>query len=683
MKNNRMEIKLGVMVIFLLLGNFIPLEIDLKTRNTPFLTGFILVDKGQENVLNYNQAARRIRVDAVKYGLTNYTPNISPEQMAEFKKDYPLDPDSGEWKRAQEIWSTKGVEGDGIKDTHWLTLPADEAQGQLQKIIDFAQKHKGEYSDIVVIGMGGSSRPGDVVRGVLGPKEGFARVHVMENLDEEDVNGILSKINIAKTLFISISKSGGTAETMALTKIAYDEITKAGIDPAKHFIAITTTSKKESKLIKFLTENNVPSENIFEHPDLVGGRYTIFSVIGMLPAALAGHDAGQILSYARKAMHSEAKYVLGKFMSDMEKDGRLYGRLILPEELKSIGPWIEQLVAESQGKVDLSGKNRGILPILERDFDSSIYTKETFAIRFKIGKSDKNDAFVKQVIDKGVPVWEFSVENKEEALGVLYALEFATGMSGLMMDINPFGQPQVEIAKKNTDAVKAEILKVVKAGKTGKTTQQAYNEKLAEFRQRDINAGYKVDIASGVSLYFGDFMRLEGKNFEKFLRDEGIKDLKSVRPAKLYALIIQYSRLQQGKTYGAMLPYAAESQSRSATWKTSRGVLRQVGMQDLLGIGPLYEHSYRQYFMAGPDKGFFTFIVPTAVGSLKIPGEEIPDFTTGMQNALQALGTQKALTDVGRLSVRIEIEEAVDPAISALKKFFEEAAIDAGIIPDS
>ncbi|MFN7170922.1 MAG: hypothetical protein ACK4NT_06790, partial [Candidatus Omnitrophota bacterium] len=191
------------------------------------------------------------------------------------------------------------------------------------------------------------------------------------------------------------------------------------------------------------------------------------------------------------------------------------------------------------------------------------------------------------------------------------------------------------------------------------------------------DGGYRIEIAEGIWFYFGDFMRLEGENFKGFLKDNGIEDFKSLSAAKLYAWILRYSFSQRGKTYGAILPYAAEIPSRSEVWRTSRGILRQIGMQDLLGIGPLYEHSYRQYFMAGPDKGFFIFIVPTAPGNLKIPGEEIPDFTTGMQSALQALGTQKALTDAGRLSVRIEVDGKFDDKIEALKRFFAkvEAAL--------
>ncbi|HDM08865.1 MAG TPA: hypothetical protein ENF97_01925, partial [Candidatus Omnitrophica bacterium] len=146
------------------------------------------------------------------------------------KERFPVDPEKGVWPALP------------TQDTHWLTLTLD-CQGMLGKIKKFAEAHKGEYEHIVVIGMGGSSRPADVIKRVLGTQVGGAQIHVMENLDEADIQEIRDSIDPAKTLFISISKSGGTAETMALTRIAYDWITSEELDPSKHFIAITTTSK--------------------------------------------------------------------------------------------------------------------------------------------------------------------------------------------------------------------------------------------------------------------------------------------------------------------------------------------------------------------------------------------------------------------------------------------------------
>ncbi|MDP8216748.1 MAG: hypothetical protein P9L98_05475, partial [Candidatus Kaelpia imicola] len=279
--------------------------------------------------------------------------------MQTIKEKFPISPDLGLWVN------------NPTRDINWLTLPIDECQGLLSKIIEFKDKHKGQYKHIIVVGMGGSSRPADLIRGVLGTQDGYVQIHVMENLDDDAISEIKESIELKESLFISISKSGNTTETMALTRIAYSWIKKENLDPQKHFIAITTLSK-ESALTKFLKDNNVSEENIFQHPENVGGRFTFFSVIGMLPAALAGYDVGKILESAKQTLESDEKYNLGLFLVKMEEENRPYMRVVLPIELKTMGAWIEQLIAESLGKVDKDGKNRGIIPILERDYDSSV-----------------------------------------------------------------------------------------------------------------------------------------------------------------------------------------------------------------------------------------------------------------------------------------------------------------------
>ena len=580
---------------------------------------------------------------------TNY--RLEDIDLKEMEERFPTDPTRG-------IWATVPTE-----DTHWLTLSLD-CQGMLGKIKEFAQAHQGEYEHIVVIGMGGSSRPADVVKKVLGTQVGGAQIHVMENLDEADIQEIRDSIEPAKTLFISISKSGGTAETMALTRIAYDWITSEGLDPSKHFIAITTTSK-DSPLMRFLKENNVPKEDIFEHPDKVGGRYTLFSVIGMLPAALAGHDIDRILEYARAAMRSDLKYQLGQFLAQMESEGRIYMRVILPEELEGLGPWIEQLLAESLGKVDQKGRNRGIVPVLERDYDSStvsnVYNENSFVFRIKLGEADERDSFMEKVKATGVPVWEIQVNSSEEAVGSLYLLEFATGMAGVLMEIDPFNQPGVEAGKQATREMKARIKEMVDKGTP---LEEAYQQVVKSYQ-----TPYRLKIAEGVYLDYGALMNVAGDEFMQFMESKE-KTLDQVNAQDLYFLILEFAKLK-GKTYGAILPYAQETSERAEVWSIARGVLRRLGLQDVFGIGPVYEHSLRQYLQEGPDAGIPTFIVVNDPGKQVIPGDPIPGFTCGMQNALQALGTQKALADAGRYTLRIEIEGALtSEKLQKLREFF-------------
>ncbi len=561
--------------------------------------------------------------------------------MSVYKTRFPANEKLGDWIRVS------------TQDTRWLTLPID-CQGMLQKILDFSSINKGKYKYVVVVGMGGSSRPADVIRAVLGSKDGYAQIHVMENLDDEAIKEIRNNIELQSTLFISISKSGGTAETMALTKIAYSWIQESKLNPAEHFIAITTNSNKKSALMNFLHDNKVNSNNIFEHPDKVGGRFTFFSVIGMLPAALAGNDVGKILKYARLAMESDIKYQLGEFMAKMEEANRPFMRVILPDKLKALGAWIEQLIAESLGKIDSQGRNRGIIPILERDYDAAIYNDNVFCFTIKLAGDNSTDSFIEKVRTKNVPIWQIDVESPEEALGVLYTLEFATGMSGILIDVDSFNQPGVEAKKQAARDMKEKI-----TGQLNKGTSltHVFISELQSHRTE-----YRIKIADGIILDFGDFIKVAGPEF--------IRDLNTQDAGYVYSTILKFARKQK-KTYAGFFPYVHETEERAIIWQKVRGIARLNGLQDVYGIGPVYEHSTAQFLQEGPDIGIITFVVINDAGSVVIPGDTIDGFTCAMQNALQALGTQKALVDAGRYTIRIEIEGPLtEQKLATLRAFF-------------
>ena len=569
--------------------------------------------------------------------------------MQAIKDKFPLNPDLGLWA------------DNSTRDINWLTLPIDECQGLLSKIIEFKDKNRGQYKHIIVVGMGGSSRPADVIRGVLGTQEGYAQIHVMENLDDDAISEIKESIDLKESLFISISKSGNTAETMALTRIAYSWIKEAELDPKKHFIAITTTSK-ESALTRFLKDNNVSEEDIFQHPENVGGRFTFFSVVGMLPAALAGHDVGKILELAKQTLESDEKYNLGLFLVKMEEENRPYMRVVLPSELKTMGAWIEQLIAESLGKIDKNGKNRGIIPILERDCDSSVYRDNVFCCRIKFGSSDSNDAFIKQIEDKNIPVWNFDVDSKYEALGVLYALEFATGAAGILMGLDPFNQPGVEAKKQAARDMKTKIKDKISKGVS---LEEAFKDEV-----KDNASSYRINIAGGIVLDFGAIMEVSADDLVSFALTKGI-DIKNSKDAvKVYSIIMQFANYK-GKSYAGFFPYAYETKECERVWALARSIARKNNLQDVYGVGPIYEHSTAQFLQEGPDLGISIFVVINSKGDIIIPEDEIVGFSCGMQNALQALGTQKALTQAGRFTLRIEVEGSLTKEkAKSLAEFF-------------
>ncbi len=625
----------------------------------------------------FNQSVRVVRGASVQFSVKNY--EIDGSLIGQHREDFPVDPTAGKWTK------------DGVtQDTRWLTLPADGAQGQLENIKKFATeaKEKG-YTDIVTIGMGGSSRPTDVVsmfRETL--QASGAKVHVLETLDENSIGSLISSLNLETTLFIIISKSGGTAETNALAKL---------VPEGGNFIAITTIAKSDSELMQFLSKRGVRSEDIQEHPDDVGGRYTFFSNVGMLAAALAGIDIDVLLGEARRAMASDIKYKLGQFMFDMEGDGRKYMRIILPEKLAKLGPWIEQLVAESLGKHDGAGQERGIIAISERDFDPSVYAnRDVFVVRVKLGESDERDEFTAQVVERGAPLFEFQLSSVEEVAFVMYSLKFATGMSGILMGIDPFDQPGVEGGKRATnrmkgrdekgnlipggleDRVREEVKQKERTLGRSLTEDEIFEIAKQEFRTEleTKETAYRIKIADGITLDFGDFVEVlkkeHGIDFERIMLEWGY-DINNAKD--VYTSILELAELT-GKTYSAILPYDETFKEHSA-WSTARALMRSLGFNEVFGTGPVYEHSYRQYFIQGPNLGIFTFIMSKDPGELIIP-DDIPGFTFSMQNALQALGTMEALVNADdtykisrRLAVRIEIDgRFTDEVMRTLEEFF-------------
>jgi len=600
-----------------------------------------------------NQTVRMVRgVGGMDIRVENYEV-IEKAALEDLRERFPTDPDEGEWKDV------------ATPATYWITLPED-CQGQLEAIKEFVAENGGQYTDVVTVGMGGSSRPTDVVSMFQEELQASgANTHVLETLDEDSIRNLLSSLNLDRTLFIIISKSGSTAETIALSKL----VSYRGGD----FIAITTKtdengSPRDSKLMQFLEEQDVDLDEVQDHPEKVGGRYTFFSNIGMLPAVLAGINIDILLAEAQKAMESDIKYKLGQFMTDMEDEGRIYMRIILPDKLAKLGLWIEQLVAESSGKHDEGGNERGIIAITERDFDTSVYKRDdVFAVRIKMGEEDVRDSFTQQIVDAGTPLFEFQINYIMQSAGAMYSVEFATGMAGITMNVDSFNQPGVEAKKQLTREMKDEMRQLIEEDEMD--TKEAFDEMLDRYQ-----TDYRVEIANGVTLDFGDFVQVleteHNIDFEDYMQR---KDLDINDASDVYRAILMVGK-EVGKTYSALLPYN-ETYKDHSVWAKARGSMRKLGLVDVFGVGPVYEHSYSQFFHQGPNKGILTFITSTHPGEIQIPGDAVEGITFAMQNTLQAFGAMKAEVenDIPRLTVRIEINGKFSPqSMNLLETFFTE-----------
>ncbi|MEA2124617.1 MAG: transaldolase / glucose-6-phosphate isomerase, partial [Solirubrobacteraceae bacterium] len=293
------------------------------------------------------------------------------------------------------------------------------------------------YTDVVVLGMGGSSLAPEVFRRsrVGGSESSGLALHVLDTTEPLQVLAVEQRLDLDKTLFVVSSKSGGTIEPNSLFKHFY------GLQPdGAHFIAITDPWTHMGDVA---TEHNF-RRTFVNDPD-IGGRYSALSYFGIVPAALAGIDVRAQLAGAITAQHAsegESGLFLGAALGALANAGRDKLAFIIDPPLESFGLWAEQLIAESTGK-----QGRGVLPIADEPLGSN-YGDDRVFIHLRAGgdRPQLGDA----------PVLTVDFGGAADLSRLFFDFEFATAVLGWALGINPFDQPNVQEAKDNTNRVLAE-----------------------------------------------------------------------------------------------------------------------------------------------------------------------------------------------------------------------------------
>src|SRR5467141_3216802 len=267
------------------------------------------------------------------------------------------------WAKDPTLWNADPAKRDELVNRlGWLNV----AEKMLEQAPTFKQLAKDgrAYTDVVLLGMGGSSLCPDVLRNTFGTAKGHPKLHVLDTTDPATILSVRSKITLKKTLFIVASKSGETTETLSHFAYFWDEIRKNGGSGAagRHFAAITDPGTSLEKLAK---EHRF--RWIFRNPPDIGGRYSALSYFGLVPGALMGVDVTEMLERAVEMAHSCADSVpaesnpgvwLGAVMGELAVSGRNKLTLIASPKIATFGYWVEQLIAESTGK-----QGKGIVPV--------------------------------------------------------------------------------------------------------------------------------------------------------------------------------------------------------------------------------------------------------------------------------------------------------------------------------
>jgi glucose-6-phosphate isomerase len=284
------------------------------------------------------------------------------------------------------VWSAAGKQfADGKRgfdalrgsgSVGFVDLPSDK--NLLDQVERFSSAARGKYDDVVVLGIGGSALGPIALRTALRPsgwnmlddkaRGGYPRLQVLDNVDPETIDALLGRLRLERTLFIVTSKSGGTAETMAQFLIVHDRIVREKLDVTKQMVFVT--DPKQGALRPLAERLRVPALDI---PANIGGRFSVLTPVGTLPAALIGVDVKSLLAgageMAKRCESAElTKNPAGVYaMLQWLADDRLAKKIVVfmpySDPLRDFAAWFVQLWAESLGKHRPDGTHAGSTPL--------------------------------------------------------------------------------------------------------------------------------------------------------------------------------------------------------------------------------------------------------------------------------------------------------------------------------
>lgn len=529
------------------------------------------------------------------------------------------------WKKDPSLWTRDGEE----KWMGWIDI-VERQQKDLAVFKRLADEVKGAgFTSILLLGMGGSSLCPEVLAVTFGQQAGFPALHIVDSTDPAEVKAARDKVDLAKTLVIVASKSGSTLEPNILKQYFFAEMEKAvGAGKAgSHFVAITDPGSKMEQVARA-----DGFRHIFYGDPEIGGRYSALSNFGVVTATAAGLDTQKLLSEAAKAVAAakntlpdNAAVLLGLILGTAHNSKRDKITIFTSPEIYDLGAWLEQLIAESTGKL-----GKGITPVDREEVGPpSVYGKDRiFAYVRLAGTSDSGlDAKVAALAAAGHPVVRFEVEDPYEIFGQFFTWEVATAVAGSVMGINPFNQPDVEAAKVETRALTNEY------EKTGKLPERT---------------PFASD--AGIDLYATDAYAAKLK-------------AAAAKPTLAGYLRAHFDQMKAGD-YFATLAFIAMFPKYEETIQGFRQKVRDVKkVATCLGFGPRFLHSTGQDYKGGPNTGVFLQITADHAADLAIPGQK---YSFGIVIAAQAAGDLAVLESRGRRALRVHLGEDVAAGLRTL-----------------
>jgi len=535
------------------------------------------------------------------------------------------------WQKDPSLW-TGTDEGRWLG---WLTI-VDEQLKELANLKKLAAEiKKAKFRHAVLLGMGGSSLCVEVLRLTFGKFGGYPELHVLDSTDPAQVKAVDKKLDLKKTLCIVSSKSGSTLEPNIFKQYFYERIRQKVGDKqvGSHFIAVTDPGSKMEQVAK-----DGGFSHIFAGVPSIGGRYSALSHFGTVPGAIMGLDLSKFLKITHKmvkacgpatAPEKNPGVILGTILGVAANHGRDKITIFTSPGISDAGAWLEQLIAESTGKV-----GKGIIPVdREKIGKPSVYGNDRVFTYLRLAKENNRamDAAVTALEKAGHPVVRIVVGTKFDLGQEFFRWEIATATAGSVIGINTFNQPDVEASKIETRKLTSEY------ESTGRLPAEA-----------------------------------------PFFEDQGLKlfaDDKNAAFLKNNSNLTEVLRAHLGRIgagdYFALLGYIQMNDAHEKSLQAIRHQVRDAKKSaTCLGFGPRFLHSTGQAYKGGPNSGVFLQLTCDDAADIPVPGQK---YTFGIVKAAQARGDFAVLSDRDRRALRIHLSKNVKGDLTKLAKAFKQA----------
>ncbi len=518
------------------------------------------------------------------------------------------------WAGDASIW-TGGPEA---KWLGWLGIVDERADhvAELQAFQDDVRK--AGFKQVLLLGMGGSSLGPEVFAETFGQRGGFPELLVLDSTDPQQIASFEGRVNLAETLVIVSSKSGGTLEPNILKAYFFDRMQKAvGNEKAgQHFVAVTDPGSHMEEVAK-----QDRFRHIFHGNPAIGGRYSVLSNFGLVPAAAMGLDLPQFLAATSRMVRACAPGTppdanpgiwLGVILGTAAKQGRDKVTIVASPGIYDVGAWLEQLLAESTGK-----QGHGIVPIDNEPLAApgAYGDDRVFAyLRLTDMPDPDQDAAIAALGKAGHPVVKLNLASTIEIGQAFFLWEFATAVAGAIIGIDPFDQPDVEASKVKT-----------------KELTTAYNDSGTLPPETPFATDGTVQMFS------------DPRNAAEL--SKAGKTLDAVVKAHL-------ARLGAGD-YAAILAYIERTPEHLMLLQQLRSHIRDSKrVATVAEFGPRFLHSTGQAYKGGPNSGVFLQVTADDPADLPVPGER---YTFGTVKAAQARGDFDVLAERGRRALRVHV----------------------------